>query len=210
MRRLRTPGLGTKILLTALSVLIPLVFLGCTQDPVVRKQQHVERGSRFLEEGKYNEAVIELKNALQLDPTFVPALYALGRAYYAKGWYLDAARELSRAAEREAGAIPIRLLLGLIEPTSGRAEVLGYDTATQGQQIRDRVGALLEHTGLYERLTAEDNLDYFASIWGMTGAAKRDPALGHGINTVGGRITNKPVADFLGVEPVAPLVALGQ
>jgi ABC-2 type transport system ATP-binding protein len=33
---------------------------------------------------------------------------------------------------------------------------------------------LLEHTGLYERLTAEDNLDYFASIWGMTGAAKRD------------------------------------
>lgn len=37
----------------------------------------------------------------------------------------------------------IRLLLGLIEPTSGRAEVLGYDTATQGQQIRDRVGALL-------------------------------------------------------------------
>ena len=68
----------------------------------------------------------------------------------------------------------IRLLLGLIEPTSGRAEVLGFDAATQGQQIRDRVGALLEHTGLYERLTAEDNLDYFASIWNMTGAAKRD------------------------------------
>ena len=112
MRCPRTIGLGTKTLLTALSVLIPLVFLGCTQDPVVRKQQHVERGSRFLEEGKYNEAVIELKNALQLDPTFVPALHALGRAYYAKGWYLDAARELSRAAEREAGAIPIRHLHG--------------------------------------------------------------------------------------------------
>ena len=68
----------------------------------------------------------------------------------------------------------IRLLLGLIEPTSGRAEVLGFDAATQGQEIRDRVGALLEHTGLYERLTAEDNLDYFASIWGMTGSVKRD------------------------------------
>jgi ABC-2 type transport system ATP-binding protein len=68
----------------------------------------------------------------------------------------------------------IRLLLGLIEPTSGRAEVLGYDAATHGQQVRDRVGALLEHTGLYERLSAEDNLDYFASIWNLTGAAKRD------------------------------------
>ena len=68
----------------------------------------------------------------------------------------------------------IRLLLGLIEPTSGSAEVLGYDAATQGQQIRDRVGALLEHTGLYERLSAEDNLDYFASIWNMPPAAKRE------------------------------------
>ena len=68
----------------------------------------------------------------------------------------------------------IRLLLGLLEPTSGRAEVLGFDPATQGQAIRDRVGALLEHTGLYERLSAEDNLDYFASIWGLEGAAKRD------------------------------------
>jgi ABC-2 type transport system ATP-binding protein len=68
----------------------------------------------------------------------------------------------------------IRLLLGLIEPTSGRAEVLGHDAATQGQQIRDRVGALLEHTGLYERLSAEDNLDYFASIWNLPSAAKRD------------------------------------
>ena len=68
----------------------------------------------------------------------------------------------------------IRLLLGLIEPTRGRAEVLGFDAATQGQQIRDRVGALLEHTGLYERLSAEDNLDYFASIWNIPAAAKHD------------------------------------
>jgi ABC-2 type transport system ATP-binding protein len=68
----------------------------------------------------------------------------------------------------------IRLLLGLIEPTGGRAEVLGYDTVTQGQQIRDQVGALLEHTGLYERLSAEDNLGYFAEIWGLTGEEKRE------------------------------------
>ncbi|HEY5873901.1 MAG TPA: alanine dehydrogenase [Ilumatobacteraceae bacterium] len=47
------------------------------------------------------------------------------------------------------------------------------------------------------------------ALHGAAGAARRDPALGHGINTVAGRITNKPVTDFLGVEPVAPLVALG-
>ena len=51
----------------------------------------------------------------------------------------------------------IRLLLNLIEPTGGSAEVLGFDTRTHGHEIRSRCGALLEHSGLYERLSAEDN-----------------------------------------------------
>ena len=58
----------------------------------------------------------------------------------------------------------IRLLLGLIEPTEGSAEVLGFDVRTQGQQIRERTGALLEHHGLYERLTAFENLYFYARI----------------------------------------------
>src|SRR3954469_10893037 len=48
----------------------------------------------------------------------------------------------------------IRLLLGLLPPTTGRAEVLGFDTRDAGQAIREQTGALLEHTGLYERLSA--------------------------------------------------------
>jgi ABC-2 type transport system ATP-binding protein len=59
----------------------------------------------------------------------------------------------------------IRLLLGLLEPTAGRAAVLGYDTRTQADQIRERCGALLEHTGLYERLSAEDNLQFYGRVW---------------------------------------------
>ena len=55
----------------------------------------------------------------------------------------------------------IRLLLGLLEPTSGKAQVLGYDTKNQSGEIRQRSGALLEHTGLYERMTAEDNLEFY-------------------------------------------------
>ncbi len=62
----------------------------------------------------------------------------------------------------------IRLLLGLLEPSSGRAEVLGYDTRTQADQIRTSAGALLEHSGLYERLSAEDNLELFARIWSLS------------------------------------------
>lgn len=64
----------------------------------------------------------------------------------------------------------IRLLLGLLEPTAGSAEVLGYDTRTQSNEIRERTGALLEHSGLYERLSAYDNLDFFGRIWRMSAA----------------------------------------
>ena len=59
----------------------------------------------------------------------------------------------------------IRLLLGLIAPSSGTATVLGYDSRTQGDEIRARTGALLEHPGLYERMTAVENLEFFARIW---------------------------------------------
>jgi len=61
----------------------------------------------------------------------------------------------------------INLLLGLLEPTSGRAEVLGFDTRTQATEVRTRTGALLEHTGIYEHLSAEDNLEFYGRVWGM-------------------------------------------
>jgi len=66
----------------------------------------------------------------------------------------------------------IRLLLGLLEPTEGRVEVLGFDTKTQADEIRCRTGALLEHSGLYERLSAEDNLEFYGRIWHMPANAR--------------------------------------
>jgi ABC-2 type transport system ATP-binding protein len=67
----------------------------------------------------------------------------------------------------------INILLGLLEPTAGRAKVLGFDTATQGDQVRTRVGALLEHTGLYELMSAEDNLDFYGRAWRMPVAERK-------------------------------------
>jgi len=67
----------------------------------------------------------------------------------------------------------IRLLLGLLEPTSGTAAVLGYDTQSAADAIRTHTGALLEHTGLYERLSAVDNLDYFGRIWRLPSSERR-------------------------------------
>lgn len=67
----------------------------------------------------------------------------------------------------------IHLLLGLLEPTQGAASVLGFDTRTQADDIRARIGALLEFAGLYERMTAEDNLDLYGRIYHMPAAERR-------------------------------------
>lgn len=58
----------------------------------------------------------------------------------------------------------IHLLLGLLEPTLEQARVLGFDTRIQANEIRARSGALLEFAGLYERMSAEDNLDLYGHI----------------------------------------------
>jgi ABC-2 type transport system ATP-binding protein len=68
----------------------------------------------------------------------------------------------------------IRLLLGLLEPNGGQAEVLGLDLRTQAGRIREQVGALLENDGLYERLTAYDNLDFFGEINRVPSPERRD------------------------------------
>jgi ABC-2 type transport system ATP-binding protein len=67
----------------------------------------------------------------------------------------------------------LRLMLGLLEPTAGRAEVLGFDTRTQADEIRTHTGALLEHTGVYEQLSAEDNLEFYARIYRIPAAERK-------------------------------------
>jgi len=67
----------------------------------------------------------------------------------------------------------INLLLGLLEPTDGLAEVLGFDTQAQADEVRARTGALLEHPGLYEQLSAEDNLEFYGRVWHMTPAERQ-------------------------------------
>jgi ABC-2 type transport system ATP-binding protein len=66
----------------------------------------------------------------------------------------------------------IQLLLGLLTPTSGSATVYGFDTRTQADRIRACTGALLEHTGIYEQMSAEDNLEFYGRTFRM-GASER-------------------------------------
>jgi ABC-2 type transport system ATP-binding protein len=65
----------------------------------------------------------------------------------------------------------IRILLGLLQPTSGKAAILGEDVSRD--EARRKVGFVLESDGLYDNKTAEENLWYYARIYGMAEPAER-------------------------------------
>jgi ABC-2 type transport system ATP-binding protein len=67
----------------------------------------------------------------------------------------------------------LRLLCALIAPTSGTAEVAGFRLGAQDEQIRASVGILTEQPGLYERQSAEDNLLFFAALFGLSPTVAR-------------------------------------
>lgn len=60
----------------------------------------------------------------------------------------------------------IRMLTGQLRPTAGWARVAGYDVQRERAQLMNRIGVVFEYQNLYERMSARDNLAFFASMYG--------------------------------------------
>lgn len=61
----------------------------------------------------------------------------------------------------------LRMLAGLYRPDDGEVWVAGLSGRSQADALRSQVGLLTEQPGLYDRLTAEENLSFFASLYGV-------------------------------------------
>jgi len=130
--------------------LLGVMVVSCSQSPEMKKQKALERGEAYLKAAKFNEAIIEFRNALQIDPELVPALQALGRAYTEKSWFVDAWRELTRAQKREPDSVPIAVDLGKVlielgawDEAEEQAQLISTRDPDNPQATTIRAGALL-------------------------------------------------------------------
>jgi ABC-2 type transport system ATP-binding protein len=61
----------------------------------------------------------------------------------------------------------IKMLTGQLRPTSGHARVVGCDVVDERQELKPQIGVVFEYQNVYERLSARDNLSFYARLYGV-------------------------------------------
>ena len=66
----------------------------------------------------------------------------------------------------------LRMLCSLLDPTEGNATVAGHDVVHESQQVKDSIGYMAQRFGLYLDLTVQENMDFYADLFGIVGAQR--------------------------------------
>src|SRR5579859_4224499 len=68
----------------------------------------------------------------------------------------------------------LRMLCGLMDPTEGSATVAGHDVTRDPQAVKDQIGYMAQRFGLYGDLTVQENMDFYADLFDITGAFRTE------------------------------------
>src|ERR1700742_1670455 len=68
----------------------------------------------------------------------------------------------------------LRMLCGLMDPTEGSAHVAGHDVARESRAVKDQIGYMAQRFGLYADLTVEENMIFYADLFGIVGSVREE------------------------------------
>jgi tetratricopeptide (TPR) repeat protein len=191
-----------------------IISAGCSKDPAVEKQSKLKRGDAYAAQGKLDEAIIEYRGAIQLDPKLGEARRKLGDAYAKKGDQANAAREYIRGADLLPDDADLQLvagasllLAGQFEDARARVDKVLAKDPKNGRALLIRANAL---AGLKDTNSAIAQLEE---------AVKADPKASQAYSNLGTLLMSKGQKDeaeysyrrAVEVAPTAvePLLALG-
>jgi ABC-2 type transport system ATP-binding protein len=68
----------------------------------------------------------------------------------------------------------LRMLCGLVNPSEGSASVAGHDVIRESQAVKDRIGYMAQRFGLYLDLSVQENMDFYADLFGIVGQERAE------------------------------------
>jgi tetratricopeptide (TPR) repeat protein len=108
-----------RYVVATLMVALMAVLAGCTRNPEAAKRKYLQSGMKYMDQKKYDSAVIQFKKALQVDPRFAEAHYELGNAEMKLKHWPDAFKEFSVAVDQDPNQMKARIAIAGMLLASG-------------------------------------------------------------------------------------------